>query len=230
MFEAEALERVVSLQQKSYTLLRWVGDSLQSGTLNFNTVHTSMALPDAAREWIGRNLGNFPGDARPDRADLEPFAHLFASYLETSFVLVAQPGQQLISSHGHCYCGFCSYLVSAKHLKVRTPSKKAHQKARQMKDLYLSSLAADAGIPFAYAVTDKLLSDPVLAEHIAFATYGRELLRRSEFASQGEGILVLWREIAWDEKGRLKKNFALSAARILQAEAAILDALRQPLY
>lgn len=225
MFDPEELERVVSLQQKSYKLLQWVGDALRSGTLRFNTVHSSMELFEAAKEWIGRNLDSFPADARPDRSDLDAFAHLFASYLDTSFDLVAEPGQRLASS-SNCYCRLCSYLVAADHLRVKNPDKKARQKSRQMKDLYLSALAAELGVPLSYPEIEKLIADPALAQDIAFATYGCELLRRSRFASQGEGVLVLWREIAWDARGKIKKGFALSAERTLRAEATISNRLK----
>lgn len=221
MFELQETTRVVDLQQKSYKLLRWAGDSLQSGTLNFKTVHTALGLSEAAKEWVGRNLASIPREARPDPDDLDTFAHLFASYLETSFDLIPQPGQRLTSACNGCACRFCSYLVAADHLRVKNPDKKAQQKARQMKELYLSSLAVERELSVSYSDVEKLLADPALTEDISYATYGRELLRRSQFASQGEGILVLWREIAWDARGKIKKGFALSAERILKAEASL---------
>lgn len=226
MFNPNELERVVTLQQKSYQLLRWVNDALRSGTLNFNKVHHAADVSVAAEEWVGRYFHSIPADARPDESELEPFARLFASYLTTSFDLVAQPGMRRVSSH-HCYCAFCSYLAAADHLRVRSPDKKARQRAQQMKDLYLSSLAAEAGVALSAADRESLLSDPKTADDLAFAAYGRELLRRSQFASQGEGVLVLWREIAWDQKGKVKKGFTLSAERILQAEATLVERLAQ---
>ena len=226
MFDSEELEQVVTLQQKSYLLLRWVNDALRGGTLNFNQVHAAADISVAAKEWVGRHFHSIPTDARPDETELEPFARLFASYLTTSFDLIAQPGKRLVSSSG-CYCGFCSYLAAADHLRVRSPDKKARQRAHQMKDLYLASLAAEAGVSPSPAAREALLSDPKSADDLAFATYGRELLRRSQFASQGEGVLVLWREIAWDQKGKVKKGFTLSAERILQAEAALVERLTQ---
>ena len=224
MFEPDELARVVNLQGKSYRLLRWVGDSLQSGTLSFGVVHDTLEWSDAAREWVGRNRDSLPLDARPLPGELDAFAHLFASYLSTSFDLAAQPSVQKVSTTG-CYCRFCTTLVAANRLRVKTPDRKAAQKARQMKELYLSALASETGTTLPYPALDALLSDPTLAEEIAWATYGREIVRRSQFASQGEGVLVLWREIAWDKRGKIRKNFALSAERILRAEAAIIARL-----
>lgn len=226
MFDPQELERVVDLQQKSYQLLRWVNDALRSGTLNFSTVHQADDVSEAAKQWVGRHFHSLPGDARPNETELEPFARLFASYLTTSFDLIAQPGMRRVSDTG-CYCTFCSYLASADHLRVRTPDKKAKQRAQQMKDLYLSSLIAESGAALTAAGRQALLSDPNLADDISFATYGRELVRRSQFASQGEGVLVLWREIAWDHRSKVKKGFALSAKRILDAETALVARLKQ---
>jgi hypothetical protein len=227
MFSSGEVEKVVALQQKSYNLLRWVGDALRGGTLRFGAVHDGLGFAQAAREWLERSWDGLPADARPAREDLDAFAHLFASYLQTSYELVESPGRRLVSPSG-CYCRFCAYLVSASHLRVRTPDRKAKEKARQMKEMYLAALATEAGDPSPYAAAERLLTDPSLAEDIAWAAYARELLRRSEFASQGEGVLVLWREIAWDlRSGRLKKNFEPSAERILRAEAAILSRLKE---
>jgi hypothetical protein len=226
MFDAEELKRVVGLQQKSYKLLQWVGDALNSGTLHFNVVHQALSLSDAATEWVERNWSSLPAEMRPDREDIPPFAHLFASYLTTSFNLLGQPGMRRESSCG-CYCDFCAYLVAAPYLHVRNPDKKARERARQMKELYLSGLAKSLGVSVPYAVIEGLLADATLAEDIAYAAYAQELMRRSQFASQGEGVLVLWREIAWDPRGKPKKGFTLSAERALQAEAKIAERLRQ---
>lgn len=229
MFDREALETVVELQQKSYRLLQWVRDALGAGTLPFPTVHAAMDAAEAARMWLGRNWESLPRETRPERTELDAFAYLFVSYLQTSFDLIEAPGTRLVSS-GRCYCAFCAYLVPGNSLRVRTPDQKAKRKARQMKELYLSGLARETGHAAAYAMIENLLGDPALAEEIAYATYGRELLRRSEFASQGEGVLVLWREIAWDARGKIKKNFVLSAERIGAAErtlAARLAALSE---
>ncbi len=225
MFDADELERVVDLQGKSYRLLRWVGESLNGGTLTFNTVHEAMGLTEAARDWLTRHYASLPSEARPDdKADLPAFASLFASYLTTSFELIEKPGARRISS-SRCYCSYCSYLSQANYLRARTPGKKAQASVRQMKELYLNALLADvAKVPDPHARANTVLENPALAPAVSYATYGRELVRRSEWASQGEGVLVLWREIAW-ERGKLKKNFTLSARAITNAEAAIVEQL-----
>ena len=72
---------------------------------------------------------------------------------------------------------------------------------------------------------NQAIEGPVIAKDLAWATYGRELLRRTEFASQGIGVLVLWREIAWDAKGQISPKFRLSPERIIAAERRLIDRL-----
>lgn len=225
MFDPDLLRRVVALHQKSYELLKWVGDALRAGTLSFGTIHEATTLSDAATDWLRRHAGSLPPALRPEPEEMEAFAHLFVSYLTTSYSLKEEPGTVRVASRRGCYCHFCSYLASANVLQVRTPDKKAPARAWEMKDLYLTALAQDLGVTLSSTEREELLSHPTLSEAVSYATYGTELLRRSRFASQGEGVLVLWREMAW-EKGRLKKGFILSAERILAAEAALVAHLR----
>lgn len=224
MFSRETLARVIDLQQRSYDLLTWMNDALKKGNLRFTTAHGAISLPSAAQEWLERHLLNIPEAARPDLKDLGAFAHIFSSYLATSFSVTEKPRR--VSSDG-CYCEWCTYVLSLPHLKVRSPGPKARRDASRLKRLLLESLGAALGDRVPTSVLDALLSDRELAEDISYATYARELLRRAEFASQGEGVLVLWREIAWTPEGRPKKKFKLSADRALQAEAAIVRALRE---
>jgi len=221
MFDRDELELVIGLQEKSYGLLKWVGESLKAGTIDFSYVHEAMSASEATAEWVSRHLGNMPVEIRPGEEDVEKFSHLFASYLTTSFELIEKPGVQLASSCG-CYCLMCSYLVRANHLKVKKISKRAKKDAPELKAVYLRSLATDQGVALSPDGVSTLIGDPDLAEDIALATYANELIRRSQFASQGEGILVLWREIAW--KGTTpKKNFRLREDKVLKAEKNIVE-------
>ena len=226
MFDSNDLQCVVGLQQKSYVLLKWVNEALRAGSLSFGAVHEAATLSEAATDWLRRTEASLPAAVRPDENNRAAFAHLFVSYLTTSYVLREEPGNIRITARHGCYCQFCSYLASANYLAVRTPDKKAAARAREMKDLYLFALAKEIDITLAPAEREALITHPTLAGAVTYATYGTELLRRSQFASQGEGVLVLWREMAW-EKGRLKKGFVLSAERILASEAALVTHLRQ---
>lgn len=228
-FNHQQVEKILQLQAKSYKLLLWVARTLKHGGLDFTKIHGAMSSSAVAEEWINRHFASIPPEARPEIDIVSEFSHLFASYLMTSFELVEQPGVVWRSDH-NCYCTMCRYLVAANHLKTRSIKKKHIKSAFSLKKLYLQTLADEAEIPLLVPEIEGLLSYPNLAEDIATATYVRELMRRAEFASQGEGVLVLWREIAWEGMGPVwrrkpKKNFELSTDKVLLAEKIILEAM-----
>ena len=224
MFRPRELERVFDLQQRSYRLLLWVNRQLRRGGLDFSHAHEALSAADAAEEWIRRHLASLPADARPEKAaDIASFAHLFASYLTTSFELVEKPGYRL-ASHDNCYCPICSYLVAADRLKTRKVTRGAQESALELKRAFLQALAEDSELALIAEEIEGLLTRQELAPHVALATYAAELLRRSQFASQGKGILALWREIAW-EKGSPRPGFELTAKGVLAAEKAIVGAM-----
>ena len=220
MLDANELEKVVELQARSYALLQWVRDQMDAGTLDVSTVASATAFYPVAHAWIGRNLGSLPAHARPAEGDIEPFTHLFVSFLTTSFALPA-PGTVRPTLAGR----YADWFKPASLLKARTPDKKAVASAAQMKDLTLTALAADVGIALAYEARVRLITDPATALDVSFVAYGRELIRRSQFASQGEGVLVLWREIAW-AGGKPSKKFALTADRIREAQENLIARIR----
>jgi len=207
MFQRDEIRQAVRLQEKSYRLLRWVGRQLKSGAVKFDQIHQAMSMGEAARQWLGRHWDSLPQDARPERREeLEPFAYLMASYLATSFEL--KPREPYLETYCGCYCPWCSYLAAGPRLKVRKVTKKARRDAQELKAVYLQGLAEQRGE----------------GHHVSLATYGNELVRRTRYASQGEGILVLWREIAW-EGHRPKKDFRLQADLIWQAQEHLLEAI-----
>ncbi len=223
MFDTIEISRIVALQSKSYALLRWFGENIGAGGFSFTVSHDAATVGGAASDWLKRNAHSLPADLRVGENDREAFACLFASYLTTSFTLVEDAPPTYRSRTG-CYCVFCRRLRSVSALRVRTPDKKAGSKAAEMKRLYVSGLAAEQETPLGGEALTTLLVDRDLAPAVSYATYAQELIRRSRFVSQGEGVLVLWREIAWTN-GKLSKRFALSADAAMQSEAKIAAAL-----
>lgn len=219
MFDPNVLSRMVDLQEKSYLLLKWVNQSLRRGTLDFKYIHNAMDVAEASEEWIARHFDNIPLKARPKKHEIKEFARLFSSYLTTSFELIETPGKRLVST---CGCYWCGYLVSANHLKTRKITQKTRESALQLKHLYLELLAEEAALALLPLELEGLLREPGLSANISLAAYANELIRRSKFASQGEGVLVLWREIAWEEN-KPKKDFYLLASDIIASEEVILD-------
>ncbi len=227
MFDQKILSSVVELQEKSYKLLKWVNEGLKQGKVNFSKIHTTMSAAEAAQEWITRNYENLPTDIRPEKDQINKFAHLFSSYLTTSFELVENAiTTKRATSLTCCWCPICSYLiVERSHLKTRKPSNKATYYARELKLIYLRALAESIGLPLLDSELETLLTDHSLKESISLATYGNELIRRSQFASQGDGNLILWREFAWEGQ-KPKKKFNFSVEMILEAEKKLIQHMK----
>ena len=225
MFSNDQIEEILGLHEKSYTLLKWVNNSLGQAFLKFDVMHQAMTASDAANEWMKRHYDNIPLATRPTKSKINAFANLFASYLTTSFDIIEKPGKQLKSDCG-CFCSFCSYLSTADHLKVRKPSKNAHKDAKELKRVYLTTLSEELELPLIIREIDQLVDDKDISRAISLTTYFNELMRRTQFVSQGEGVLVLWREIAWEGTAP-KKGFKLRVTDILDAENKIINKMKQ---
>lgn len=225
MLQLDQLSRVVDLHQKSYKLLMWVREQLDSNTLDFTATHEAMSAFEAARDWIRRNLGNFPESSRPSKDDLDEFSHLFSSFLVTSFELIESPQSRLYSPCG-CFCPMCAYLTAGDRLKTRKIKKAARKQADSMKRAYLQFVVDELSLGDNPEVLELALENANLRLDLAKATYATELLRRSQCTSQGQGSLVLWREFAWKDSGSPIKNFNLSADDLIGAEQKIVQFLK----
>lgn len=217
MFEAKGLERLIRLHEKSYGLFTWLNGSLREGRRSLASVAGALAFSEAAGEWLQRNLQNLPEEHRPAPDELDEFSHLLVSYLSTSFEVVERSAVRACPG---CWC--CVYWIESKHLRARNPDRKARATAGELKVLYLRRLSEEAGLPFLDPELEKFVDrNRDLARELSLATYASELARRTRFASQGEGVLALWREIAWDAEGHPNRKFRLKPAEILKAEAAL---------
>ncbi len=221
MFERDQVDEILDLQRRSYTLLRWIDAKVQSGTLPLGALHGALDASHAAADWLSRNAASLPANARPPAGRLERFAHLFASYLVTSFQVSAKKRIRT-----GCECELCSYLVDAPNLHVRTPSKLDEQVAAHVKLDCLEALAAEAGAPLFRAELESFIAaNEKLRRPLAVVAYVRELDRRSTYRGQGRPVLALWRELAW-KGGRPDKKFELTSDEVIRAEDAIRDELR----
>ena len=79
----QQLDLSVEMQAKSYSLLKWVGKSVSSGLLSFQTAHQYSTLPLAAADWIDKHYLNIPEAARVDKTDIPVFANFFRRISKT---------------------------------------------------------------------------------------------------------------------------------------------------
>ena len=221
MFDTNELEHTLSLHGRTYQVLLWLNQKMKHHELELKDLHTSMSMHDATEYWLRKNYHTIPELLRPAVGELSEYARMLSSYLATSF----EPAARTLISGCGCYCDLCAYLSGA-HLKVRMPRKKAWATARALKLIWLKSLATDLELAYFDNEIDEFLEkSAALSEQIALGTYAQELIKRTKFASQGEGVLVLWREISKNPDGSKKNKFVLSAQAVLKAEHAVKDAL-----
>lgn len=229
MFSQTELEKTLALHEKSYRLFLWLNHALKEKSRPFSTIENIVSSVDAAKNWITANINHIPSEVRPEPGDIEPFAQQFVSYINTSFEVA---DARTVRNCNTCLiCGFRKDL--GKHLKVRSLGKNAKETARELKKIYLVKLGESLGIPIIDSDTEIFMTkNPDLEEAITIATYAHELFRRSQFASQGEAVLALWREMTEETRNKPRKfwqkkeKFKLTVQKIMDAEKKISAALR----
>lgn len=226
MFDPKLLSEVLDLHERAFALLRWVRAALKQGQVSFATVHQNTDTATAAAEWIQRHFNNIPRDARPEADRIAAFANLFVSFLTTSYRMSRTVMMRQTRAGCCCTCSYCSYLQAATGLQPRIPSKKDASVAVELKRIYLSDLASELEIAEPAARINGILQNADVAQDVALATWGAELVRRAEFASQGEAVLALWRQFAWSDN-QPRKKFSLKASMILAAEEKIRGEFRR---
>jgi hypothetical protein len=222
MLDMKKLESTLSLHVKTFAMFRWISKRIRDQALAVSHIHGKLSDVDIAIEWLLKNYDNLPKEIRPSLNEVSAFAHLFVSYLKTSFEF----GKNSLRSECGCYCSFCAYVCNAPYLKIRSVSKKSRKTAEALKQLCLDEIAESIGESVHCAVTRKLTSDKSpIASELAMVTYAKELIRRTEYATQGEANYALWREFAWTD-GHPNRDFQLTSHLILQAHGKIIAALK----
>lgn len=173
MLNRDELQQAVDLHRRSDNLLQWLSRAITKGVLRFDRAHEYVEEAKVAKG-IERHYLNLPDSCRPSLDQLEPFARFFATYLNISFELVAEPRDHLISSCG-CYCPMCSYFVSAPHLRVRKLSKRDKARARKIKIVAVQQLGRDLGVHLDEKEAEKTVDSPVTAMDISLMAYGQQL-------------------------------------------------------
>lgn len=218
LLEPREIERAVDLQRRAYRLLGWMEGAMEKGFIAPHTAHVYASLAASALAWMDEHYLNLPADGRPEREDLPAFANLFATYLDSTFDLEANPGQRLYSPQAHCFCPMCSWMVRVPHLRPKRIGRAERRRARGLERDALRALADRLGARVPDDRLEALLDDPALREPRALLAYAVNLLQRLEGISVGPATLALWRGFAWTAKGSPRKGFRLEAAAILEAQ------------
>ena len=134
MFDANKLEKIINLHEKSYNLFMWLNKKLKQFSPRtkskkhtlFEEVHDKVSFYKGAYLWIEKHYNELPPNTRPDKSDLESFSHLFTSFLTTSFFVTNK-----IKISDGCPCPFCTFFFDVTAFQVRNPNKKAREKIKK---------------------------------------------------------------------------------------------------
>jgi hypothetical protein len=202
----EELERALDLQKRSYALFLWTGGEAPR-LLEQETLSSSASCVD----WLKRHWNDFPVELRPGLAELDAFAKMLRSFFTTSFHVDVKNGNPRLARGQKFKNG-----RSKKHAVG-----KAAETAAELSSMAIASLAESEGIVLKNDVAGAILNDERTAEALTLWSYGCELVRRTEYASQGPAVHHLWKEL--DEKKRRRLN----AEEIWKARAVLVEALRK---
>lgn len=61
----------------------------------------------------------------------------------------------------------------------------------------------------------------------AYIAYGYSLIGRLKGETEGPAVLALWRIIAWDPRGGMRRGFKLKLSDFKLAKRTILEAIRE---
>jgi len=206
------LQTILDLHKKAYDLLLWLnGQTRSRPALLKGAQAESLASTERCVAWLKRHLNDFPVELRPHPDEFQVFGHLFSSFFSTSFRVVETQGWDSVQtslSRG------AKSLHGRRH-KIHT-ERREERAADELRRLALAGLAQERGIDLAANTLEKGLMELSLAGDLALWTYARELIRRTQFASQGGAVHRLW--LTLDEKIRKR----LSAESIWKARERLV--------
>ena len=228
----EELNRVLDLQNKAYSLLLWIDDQArhQPDLLSEENVQ-AWRFAASCEDWIRRMTGIFPHDLRPEESDIPAFAHLMSSFFNTSFRVDNVKQSRFV--HGEHYDAWETFGhvrklvpgVPALADKTQAERKRFRQKslesARNLRFIALEELAIENDFDLSREQLETLAQQSEIQNALNLYSYVHELVRRSQFASQGAAVHTLWNTM--DKKTRQKLNTEI----IWQARETLLAAMRR---
>ena len=219
----EELNRVLDLQNKAYGLLLWIDDQArhQPDLLSEKNLEAWRSVA-SCEDWVRRMIGIFPRDLRPEENDIPAFSHLMSSFFNTSFH-VEEKNETEWRGAGRRY-GFEKRIklvpgVSSTR-KTKAQKEKTQESARHLQIIALEELAIENDCDFSQEQLKTLARQPELKDALNLYSYAHELVRRSEFASQGAAVHSLWNTM--DKKTRQNLN----VETIWQARETLLEAMK----
>jgi hypothetical protein len=224
MIAQSELEFALSVQERSYRLLQWLGDAVRKGFVPIVLAHDVAGAGAAAKHWLERQQGSLPVACRPTDQELDAFANFFGTYLETSFDLDEKSKMRRVSTCG-CYCPFCLRLVESRNLIPKSLDSHDKKRAAKLRLRRLEELSIESGLVFNEDRARSILGIESQRVDASMSAYAFALLERLRGFSDGPAVLALWRDFAWNRSGAPIHQFKLRANDILEAEIRLTGLL-----
>lgn len=221
------LAKAIATRDRSYRLLLWISDAIDQGYIQPSRAAHHSGEPHAATEWLRKNYHRIPEECRPQENDIDEFAAFFSTYLTSSFDVIENPGTKGEGpTAGYCQCEICRRIVNAPHLRAKKLSARDKRRADVLIRQSLTELAAQNDLDLADGQAEKILTNPDTKRQAAYIAYGHWLVRRLSGDSDGPAILALWRLIAWDPRGGIRRGFKLKLEDFILAENNFISTMK----
>lgn len=149
--------------------------------------------------WLERHGALLPVELRPAQNEIPALARMLTSFASTSF-----------NERAHL-------------LRAPSGAKRAKAKARSsaevLKGFVLEELAAEHGLALPSEIQERLIG--ICPPELTLVAYAKELVRRTEYASQGPSVYWLWLEL----NERSRNDLTVEAIRL--AEQRLLGWMKQ---
>lgn len=205
----------------------WISDAIGDGLIQPSRAAHHSGDTNVAIDWLTRHYDLIPEHLRPPRRNVDAFASFFSTFLISSFDVIERPGMRgegPVSSFG-CRCEICLRIVNAPHLQVKKLYARDKRRAEFLMVESVLELASERQLEVDVQEAEGVVRNDAMRRHSAYVAYGKWLIRRLDGQSDGPAILALWRLIAWDPRGGMRRGFQLTLNDFRIAEEAIVERL-----
>jgi hypothetical protein len=211
------IEKAVALQKKAYGLLLWLKEQARRDSQLLNTDQIQKFQGgDTCVHWVHWHLTTFPVQYRPESHEVEAFARLLSPFFMTSFRM---DEDRAWNRDEMTLVAGAKKLAGRRH--KRHVAKREQETVHELKSLALLAIAEEEELEIDHKVIETCMNTSETAAQVTLWTYGRELVRRCEFLSQGTAVHRLWLEVP------KKSRTNLSADTIWKARLQIAEHLKQ---
>lgn len=227
-FDYKRLVKAITTRDHSYKLLMWISDAIDRGLIQPSQAAHHSGVPGAAAEWLRTNYLQIPEDLRPPENEIDEFAAFFSTYLISSFDVIQKPGTKGKGPTARfgCRCELCMRIINAPHLQTKKLYARDKRRADFLMTECLAHLAHENGMDLNERQATQIITDQLTRRPAAYIAYGHWLIQRLAGKSDGPAVLALWRLIAWDSRGGMRREFTLELADFKQAEDRLLMAIK----